>query len=242
MRKKAEKAVSIASLHSTFMTRMATIPSRLGAFDTTTPPAPDCGAGLSASFSLKLPTKGLKCMGTYIYRGERYSYQDIRSFDDRVTYEFKLGNPHLSYSDLLLHDFPEVILAFGAYNAYIDYGFYYLGYTFGYNPDTSYGLDSTGNEIRNNPVYNELVSDPTVNTASRWFIFCLSPAQYWSEEFCNKALGYGKDEVIRRLEGQVRLVLDWADGVYFVLNDNPDLTFNEFVEMNTRYKKILGLK
>jgi hypothetical protein len=31
------------------------------------------------------------------------------------------------------------------------------------------------------------------------------------------------------------------DGVYLVLNDDPQLTYEEFVAMNERYKAMLGL-
>lgn len=54
-------------------------------------------------------------------------------------------------------------------------------------------------------------------------------------------LGYGKTKSSEGLP-EVSLLLDYEDGVYFVLNDNADLTFNEFVEINKKFKKISGLR
>lgn len=239
---KAEKSVSIEDLHRTVMQRLEALDGPLGIKNAPIPPVPDCGDGLSVTFALKLLTKGLRCFGTYVYRGATYIYKDSPLFDDDLTYEFKSNNPFVNYSDLLLNHLPVVAKAFGAYIAYVSYSDYPVGYAYGFNPDEESGFDATGNEIRQNEVYNQLVADPQIDANSRGFIFELHPAQFWSDELCNKALGYGKDEVIRRLEGQIRLLQDYGDGVYFVLNDNRDLTFNEFVDMNKKYKKILGLR
>ena len=72
-------------------------------------------------------------------------------------------------------------------------------------------------------------------------IYTLKPAMFWDALLCRRALGYGPEEVIRRLDGRVPLVRPLMDGVYIVFNDDIGLTYAQFVEMNERNKAILGL-
>ena len=76
----------------------------------------------------------------------------------------------------------------------------------------------------------------------RNFIYTLYPAQFWDAELCQHALGYGPDEVVARLRGKVPQVERLRNGVYLVLNDDPNLSFDEFIKMNESYKNILDLE
>jgi len=87
-----------------------------------------------------------------------------------------------------------------------------------------------------------LRSSPAADIDGRNNIFTLEVAQYWDAELCQRALGYGRDEVIKRLTGKVPLVQPLMDGVYVVFNDDPDLTFEEFCAYNDRLKPVLGLQ
>ena len=64
---------------------------------------------------------------------------------------------------------------------------------------------------------------------------------YWDAELCQRALGYDRDEVIRRLAGKVPRVDPLMDGVYVVFNDDPALSYENFVQMNQNGKALLGL-
>jgi len=55
-------------------------------------------------------------------------------------------------------------------------------------------------------------------------------------------LGYDRDEVIRRLAGKVPDVRLLADGVYIIFNDNPLLSFDDFLSIQHTFKPILGLQ
>jgi len=72
-------------------------------------------------------------------------------------------------------------------------------------------------------------------------IYTLHPAHFWDSELCRRALGYGPEEVIDRLTGVCPSVIPLLDGVYIVLNDDPKLTYESYVEMNSAIKPILGL-
>lgn len=86
-----------------------------------------------------------------------------------------------------------------------------------------------------------LRDDDVVDTDGRNNIFCLRPAHYWDEDLCRAAMGFGRDEVIRRLTGRVPRVEPLMDGVYVVFSDNPDLSFEEFCAYNDALKPVLGL-
>jgi hypothetical protein len=240
---RAVKAVSIEQRHAQVMARMVTIGSPLGFSGITPPPTPDCGENLSASYHIKPTIKGLKAFGNYKFRGERYEYRDSGKFDDLLVYGFKLSNKALDYRSILQEHFPQVIEAFEGYRATVEYGSFGSAYCGGYEPseDGATAFDSSGNQVRNNPVYNRLLTDKTVDLDGRNNIYLLNPAMYWDAELCQRALGYGRDEVIRRLDGLVTKVEPLMDGVYVVFNDNPALSYQDFLTINERFKPVLGL-
>jgi hypothetical protein len=240
---RADKSFSIAQRHEEFMGAMADIGAPLGFAGLKTPPAPDCGAELIASFRVKLPAPGLRFNGFYRFRGERYTYRDTRGFDEAVDYVFDVRNRHLDYRSVLKDALPRVVAAFKAYRACVIYDRYPMAYAGGFFPseDGETAFDEQGCEVWNNADYNRLREDDSVDVDGRNNIYTLYPAQYWDAELCRRALGYGPDEVIRRLEGTPALATCLMDGVYVVLDDDPGLSFEAFLRMNRDYKSLLGL-
>ncbi|HWI27033.1 MAG TPA: hypothetical protein VN668_08680 [Stellaceae bacterium] len=191
----------------------------------TPPPMPEC-PGAAAHFRFRYPS------GAYLYcsivdRTPAYQYRDQKSFDDLLCVGFNMPAVEIDYRATLFDYLPKLVKAYRAYHALSQLDMYALHY-WG-------GLEHT------NPVFNRLAADPVIDIDGRNNIFTLSPAQYWDAELCRRALGYGPEEVIRRLDGQVPRVEPLMDGVYTVFNDDPDLTYDDFVAMNERYKRILGL-
>ena len=84
--------------------------------------------------------------------------------------------------------------------------------------------------------------DQEVNVDGVDNIFVLLPAQYWSEELCQRALGCSASEVIRRLtKAGALMVMPMLDGIYCVLNDNSKIELEEYIEMNHKFKRALGI-
>lgn len=220
---------SIKQRHNEFMQNMSKIGAPLGFEGGDLPPPPDCGSELCAVFGGNYPTmRGLKFQGSYIYRDQKYQYKDKASYDDTFRIGFKTSNRKLDYKSIIHKHFPEVIKAYRGYRAALNFDFY-LG-------------DYCGGLEYNNVIYNKLRDDKTIDVNGRNNIFTLRPAQYWDALLCQQALGYGPDEVIARLTERVQKIERLMDGVYIVLNDDPNLSYREFVEMNERFKLILGLE
>jgi hypothetical protein len=238
LRSRPDKAVSIKQRHAEVMAGMNKIGPPLGFAGLEPPPTPDCGGNLNASFSVKLPIRGLKFMGSYEFRGERHIYRDHGAFDDLMDFWFRTSNKAVDYHAILHQHLPRVAEAFEGYKAFVSYGPYGYYYSIG-GPDN--GCDAQGYAIEINPIYNRLRQDKTINIDGRNNIYTLYPAQHWDAQLCERALGYGRDEVIRRLEGKVPKAERLMDGVYLILNDNPALTYDEFVAMNETIKPMLGL-
>lgn len=237
VRYRATHNETIEQRHNEFMKNMERINQPLGFKGLVLPEAPDCGANLGASFSVKGLIKGLRFFGRYIFRNEKYLSEDTATLDDFILYEFKSTNKFLDYKKLL-HDFlPEIIVAYRGYKAFVSYGYYPLHYVSGGDN----GYDENGYAIETNEAYNQLRKNKNIEVDGRNNIFTLHPAQYWGNELCLKALGYGSDEVIKRLGDKVIKAERLVDGVYLVLNDDPNITYDQFVEMNEKYKPILGL-
>jgi len=220
------RALTIEQRHAQVMERMVKVPPPLGFEGGVLPPAPSCGDALSAGYQIKMSTKGLLCFGDYRYRGERYVYEDKASFDERITYGFRHTNKKIDYSLLVHENLPLVIEAFGAYRARISPYYHSMNYQDG--------------EDRDNSPYDRLVAQG-IDVDGRGNIFTLYPAQFLGEKLCQRALGYGPDEVMRRLSGKIPRVQPVLDGVYLVFNDDLNLTQEDFNAINDTYKPILGL-
>ncbi|WP_156348070.1 hypothetical protein [Sphingomonas sp. Leaf231] len=222
-----DRAMTIEERHARFVERMCRIGSPLGYAGLEPPPAPDCGDGLSAGFSMKYPIRGLLSFGRYKFRGVDYKWEDKASYDEHLDFRFFLPSKKLHYSDILKNQLPLIVDAFEAYRCGVGYDYHSVYYSGGLN--------------RTNPAYNALLSEEGIDVNGRNNIYTLNPAQFWDGELCQRALGFDRDEVIRRLKDVAVLARPVMDGVYLVLNDDPQLTYEAFVEMNERIKPMLGL-
>lgn len=237
---RAEASVSIEERHAEVMENMEKLGPPLGFAGLDLPPAPDCGEYLSADYGVRHQTRGLRFTGHYIYRENGYISEDSAKFDDQLRFGFKTSNKAVDYRAVLNEHLPEVIVAFRGYRTVVSYGPYSLAYEVG-SADGTFVHDEKGYIIETNAVYNRLHEDKSINTDRRFFIYTLEPAQYWDATLCQRALGYGPDEVIRRLKGKVPKAERLMDGVYLVLNDDPALTYQDFLATNETIKPILGL-
>ncbi|MGK9416207.1 hypothetical protein ACSSUR_08625 [Pseudomonas cedrina] len=222
-----DRTLTIDQRHAEVMDRMSRIGAPLGFAGLELPTAPSCGDGLVATYTVKLPIRGLRFVGDYAYRGERYIYGDSASYDEHLRFGFKVSNEAIEYNRIVREHLPAVVEAFKGYKAQVSYDLYGLYYQGGVNDDNS--------------TYNRLREDESLDVDGRNNIYTLYPAQFWDAELCQRALGYDPDEVIARLQGQCHMVSRLMDGVYSVLNDDPSMTYEAFVEMNERIKPILGL-
>jgi hypothetical protein len=219
---------SIEQRHIEFMRNMSLLGSPLGFEGVDLPAVPDCGSELCAVFGAKYSIiRGLRFQGSYQYRDQKYQYKDKASYDDTFRIGFKTSNSKLDYKSIIHEHFPKVIKAYRGYRANLYFDLY-LG-------------DYCGGLEYSNGIYNRLHDDKSIDVNGRNNIFTLHPAQYWDAQLCQRALGYSPDEVISRLSEKVPKIELLMDGVYVVLNDDPDLSYAAFVEMNNRYKPILGL-
>lgn len=211
--------------HAVIAQRMRSLDGVLSWRNLNIPATPEFGRELIASYKLSYPTPSLAVTGIYTFRGSNYVYEDRISYDDKLIFSFDVDRVGELYAPLLHSEFPRVVEAF---EGYLMRGFYsaYATKYHALHKDTLEALRAKGD----------------VNLNGRNNIFSLQPAQYWSEEVCRRALGYGRDEVIKRLSGKVPLVQPLMDGVYVVFNDNPDLTFEEFCAYNDKLKPVLGLR
>ena len=213
--------------HGEVVARMREIGPPLGWANLDIPSAPDFGGELAAIYRVKYPNHEIKCHADYNYRGDGRHLFDKTADDDGLFIEFHLPSKTLNYADILREHFARSIQAFQGYRASVFFG--------------HHNLDYHGGIKRTNPIYNRLLVDKLVDVDGRNNIFTLEPAMYWDALLCQRALGYDRDEVIRRLKGQVPKVMPLMDGVYTVFNDDPNLSYEEFVAINDKFKPILGL-
>jgi hypothetical protein len=214
----------VAVRHAEVSRRMKGIDDPIGWANANVPGAPEFGKDVSANYDVVYRDRNIKCMGEYAYRSAEYLKYDRAAYDDLLVITLNAARKSIDYKNILNHDFARVVEAFNAYRAAVSFGLYAVLF-----------------EDENSVDRERLRIDPAIDTDGRNNIYTLEPAHYWDAELCQRALGYGRDEVIKRLSGMVPLVKPLMDGVYIVFNDNPDLTFEEFCAVNDRFKPILGL-
>jgi hypothetical protein len=224
---RAIHAESIEQRHAEFTRNMAHIGPPLGFRGVELPKAPDCGAELYACYGVKLPTKGLRFIGGYIYRGETYEYEDHGAFDDRMEFGFDSARRNINYQEILRVHFPIAVEAFRGYRAFCNIGFHALHY-----------YKAAKNS---DPFFQKLKENRGIDIDGRNYIYTLYSAQYWDALLCHQALGYGPDEVIDRIGDQALMTKRVLDGVYVLLNDDPAPTYESFVAMNAKFKPMLGI-
>lgn len=227
---------SIEQRHAAFIDEMLQVGPPLGMRGLAPPGAPSIApmsGNLLGGLWFKYPIKGLKLQMTSLYRGKSVG-KDLSMNDDRISIDFKTSNKALHYASLLREQFPAVIKAYRGYRARAKFASYSMKYT-----------DMFWNQWENRPTTNEtywrLRATPGIDIDGRNNIYTLEPAVFWDGELCRRALGYGPEEVMRRLSGHALLVLPLLDGVYVVFNDDPSLTYEAFVDMNGRFKQLLGI-
>lgn len=67
-----DRSVTIEQRHAEVMDKMSRLGSPLDFAGLELPAAPDCGDGMAALYTVKWPIRGLRLIGDYIYRGEKY--------------------------------------------------------------------------------------------------------------------------------------------------------------------------
>jgi hypothetical protein len=187
---------------------------------------------------------GVMTNGWYAFRGNRV-FTEKAVDDDNLNYKFYAHDKRIDYKRLIHDDFRQAIMAFEGYRAVWYFEGYDRAYLGGYAYSAEYSgppTDDDGLPVADNEEYNQLCADKAVDVDGRNNIFTLHPAQYWDAELCQLALGYGPDEVIKRLQGQAPRAERLGDGVYLVLNDDPKMSFDDFLGMNELYKRLLGLR
>lgn len=226
MYRRTAHADSVGELHAEIMRNLQQIGAPFGLAGMTPPSVPDFGADLVTGYDIKYSIPGIHAEGIYTYRKKGYN-KDCAALDDALFIQFKIPNKRLDYHSILHEHFPTLVTAFGAYRAFVGYGYHDVHY-----------CDAAEQK---SPIYNRLLADKSIDVDGRNNIFTLMPAMYWDALLCKRALGYDRDEVVRRLNGQVPRVMPLMDGVYTVFNDNPNLAYEEFVGINDRLKPLLGL-
>jgi hypothetical protein len=187
---------------------------------------------------------GVMTNGWYAFRGNR-AFTEKAVDDDNLNYKFHAHDKRIDYKKLIHDDFRQAIMAFEGYRAVWYFEGYDRAYLGGYAYSAEYSgppADDDGLPVADNEEYNQLCADKAVDVDGRNNIFTLHPAQYWDAELCQLALGYDPDEVIKRLQDQVPRAERLGDGVYLVLNDDPRMSFDDFLGMNELYKRLLGLR
>jgi hypothetical protein len=221
---KPKRGESVDDRHQAVVAAMQRISEPLRWQAQALPTIPDFGEELSASYEVKYAIRSLWLLGSYAYRTETtYLGNDI-TCDDKMMIALDTAGGDLSYSRMLHEYLPTAILA---YQAYLARGFY-ADYASRFH-------------VMHRAKLEKLRTEKDVDLNGRNNVFSLQPVQFWSAEVCHAALGYGPDEVIRRLKGKVPRVDPLMDGVYVVFSDNPDLTFEEYCAYNDALKPVLGL-
>jgi hypothetical protein len=251
IRRQSTWSKEISEFHERFIDLMLKIPGPLGfeGAERAIPPVfgfeSDGFPHSSTGYNVKGRMRGVQFIGDYripdVY-GRTGPEQCAKSyFGDDLKYRWKITNKKIDYPYALHENLPTVIGAFGGRFATVDLCYYDQAYCAGQHADGEWQYDADGFRAMLNPIYNRLKADPSIDVDGWNNIYTLYPAQFWEGGRCERALGYDRDEVIRRLAGKVPLVRPLLDGVYIVLNDNPDITYDEYYAMNIEYKALLGL-
>ncbi|MHA6913328.1 hypothetical protein ACQUJO_09350 [Ralstonia pseudosolanacearum] len=240
-------AEAVEVRHSIVMGGLKKLNGPLGLVGVEIPATPQFGDRLYAGYMIKNPEyKGVALSGGYKYRRkeENPDLSGKASDDENISYRLKVPSKTVDYRSLLLVDFEGAISAFRGYRAVLFFDSYESAYCGGYIPseDGSSAFDEKGEPVQRNEQYNKLRDDAAIDVDGRNNIYTLHAAQYWDAELCKRALGYGPDEVVTRLAGKVPKVELLGGGVYVVLNDDPTMSYDDFLSLNERYKEMLGLE
>lgn len=177
---------------------------------------------------------------TYLYRTKDNESETKAYSNDKLFFEFEPWYDKINFADIWHVHFPKAIEIYEPRRADSSYSKYRVCYQEGYKPGEKEHLDENGHARSIVPEYNALKEKGIIPDGD-FNIFTLSPVVYWNKAMCLDALGFDRDEVIRRLEGKVLHIRPLNDGVYIVFNDNPLLSFDDFLAIQHIYKPLLGL-
>jgi len=171
--------------------------------------------------------KTLKFISRYRYRHNGNIEDNIRlGLYDNLEIKFGTNKKEIDYKDCLYNLFPKVVELYGGCRAKLFVRRSFLDYP------RQFEL-----------IESKLRENKKIDFDGRNHIFMLHSAQHWGEDLCRAALGYSAKEAMKRLEKAGALMVESAsDGVYFVLNDNKEIELEEFTEMNSKFKQVLGIK
>lgn len=235
--------ITVENCYSKFIKNMSYLDGPLGFKDVDTSYVPRFDTNPVAAMKIKYQNKSIRFAGGYSFRDAYRPNGNKSKYDDYIWIGFKIPDKRIDYESLIKTEILQVAEAFGAYRATVDLNEFYVAYCGGYvyTEDGENGFDENGNPVRNNDSFNALASNSDIDIDGRNNIFCLRAAQYWSRELCHVALGFGPEEVKNRLDGEASKVEISQNGIYLVLDDNPFMSFNDFLQMNIKFRNKLGL-
>ena len=226
---RADQSESIADRHQRVIAGLSNIDPPYGLRGLPPPPPPPshCNGNMSAGFTIH-EGRDVTVGASYKYRGPfrdpAYTFNDDGDFDDVLFISMSREMAQQAYSSLIESEMPKLIEAFGGYGASAQ------------SWETGKYLDRLmpGGSADGRAHY-------TYAFNPRSELGYLRQIHFWDGLLCHRLFGFGPEEVMRRLEGQVPLVRPLGDGAYVVFRDQLDLTFDEFVDMNERFRSILGV-
>ena len=216
--RKVDVNESMEERHEKVMEGLSKLEEPLGLKDSEIPEIPDFGTELVCFYDAKnIKTKGVSIEGVYMWRGLKYVVWD------ELRYEFKITYKLIDYKKIIYDDLPKVINIFDPYIADV---FVSPSYSIAYKE--SYKSEILKLEEKGLKELQDV-------------LFTLSPVMYFNEESYNKLIKVPKEEFLEKLKGKAKGVMLLEKGIYIIFNDKADITYEEFVEMNSTFKSLLGL-
>ena len=186
---------------------------------------------LVAVHFLNTPKDDLRLSFDYKFRSDKFLRNEA-FYDDSLIVKLKFGS--VQYRTLLRDWLPQMAKSFGAYRVQVLPLDYVMAYT-------DSGWNEWADRPSSNPGYHRLREAPGVDVDGRNNIFTLHPGMFWDSELCKRALGYGPAEVERRIKNEAPLVELTENGIHLVLNENADMCFDEYVDMNEYFGRLLEI-
>ncbi|RPD83190.1 hypothetical protein EGK75_13310 [Neisseria weixii] len=177
---------------------------------------------------------------TYLYRTKDNESETKAYSNDKLFFEFEPWYDKINFADIWHIHFPKAIEIYEPRFADSSYAGYSTCYEEGYRYGEEPRKNENGITYSIVPEYNALEATGVIPNGD-FNIYTLQPVVYWNKAMCLDALGFDRDEVIRRLEGKVLHIRPLNDGVYIIFNDNPLLSFDDFLAIQHTYKPLLGL-
>ncbi len=234
LHRKVYENESMEERHEKIMKGLSVLEAPLGLKDSEIPKTPDFGVNTLASYFTKnIRTKGVLIHGDYLWRDD-YA---IKHGWDILFYEFKSSYKLINYEKIIFEDLPKVIEIFDPYIA--DVYIPYVGaHEEGTTPETRLYLY---NQPTKNLDFNKLFEQGIRPNELGVNLFTLLPVMYFSDLMCDEVIKLSRNEIIKRLTGKVVKIESLKNGVYIIFNEKLEFPFEEFCEMNKKYKPLLDL-